>query len=43
MTSKEIKEILLFAKRNPALFISLAQDDNVQLRNFGIKAAEAEL
>ena len=44
MTSKEIKrDLLLFAKRNPALFISLAQDENVQLRNFGIKAAEANL
>ena len=44
MTSKELKrDLLLFAKRNPALFISLAQDENVQLRNFGIKAAEANL
>ena len=25
------------------MFISLAQDENVQLRNFGIKAAEANL
>ena len=29
------------AKRNPRLVIELANDDNVQLRNFGIKAAEA--
>ena len=44
MTSKEIKrDLLLFAKRNPALFINLAQDENVQLRNFGIKAVEAGL
>ena len=44
MTSKELKrDLLLFAKRNPALFINLAQDENVQLRNFGIKAAEANL
>ncbi len=31
------------AKRNPQLVIELANDDNVQLRNFGIKATEAGL
>jgi hypothetical protein len=42
MTSSEIKrDLLLFAKRNPGLFIELVEDDNVQLRNFGIKAVEA--
>ena len=42
MTSKEIKrDILLFAKRSPSTFISLVSDENVQLRNFGIKATEA--
>lgn len=42
MTSAEIKrDLLLFAKRNPELFIDLVEDDNVQLRNFGIKAVEA--
>ena len=42
MTSKEIKrDILVFAKHNPTLFLNLASDDNVQLRNFGIKAVEA--
>ena len=42
MTSKEIKrDILVFAKHNPKLFLNLANDDNVQLRNFGIKAVEA--
>ena len=42
MTSKEIKrDLLIFAKRNPALFLDLIQDDNVELRNFGIKAVEA--
>ena len=30
----------MFAKRDPKLFISLAKDDNIQLRNFGIKATE---
>lgn len=41
MTSKEIKrDLMLFARKNPALFISLAQDENIQLRNFAIKACE---
>ena len=42
MSSKEIKrDILLFAQRTPSMFIELANDDNVQLRNFAIKATEA--
>jgi hypothetical protein len=42
MSSKEIKrDLLLFAKSNPALFMELANDENVELRNFGIKATEA--
>jgi hypothetical protein len=41
MSSKELKrDLLLYAKRNPALFLELAKDDNVILRNFGIKATE---
>lgn len=41
MTSKELKrDALLFAKRNPQLFVDLAQDENVQIRNFGIIAVE---
>ena len=41
MSSKEVKrDLLVFARNNPALFLELAADDNVQLRNFGIKAAE---
>ena len=41
MSSKEIKrDILLLAKKNPKLFLELVEDDNVQLRNFGIKAVE---
>ena len=44
MTSKEIKrDVLLFAKHNPKLFLELVNDENVQLRNFGIKATEAGL
>ena len=42
MSSKELKrDLLLFARSNPQLFISLANDDNVQLRNTAIRAAEA--
>ncbi len=42
MSSKELKrDVLLFAKNNPKLFIELANDDNVQLRNFAIRASEA--
>tara|TARA_R100001594_G_scaffold771_6_gene3125 strand:+ start:115 stop:894 length:780 start_codon:yes stop_codon:yes gene_type:complete len=41
LSSKEIKrDILLMAKKNPKLFIALANDDNVTLRNFAIKAVE---
>jgi hypothetical protein len=44
MSSKELKrDLLLFAKRNPKLFIELAADDNVKLRNFGIKAVELNI
>ena len=44
MTSKEIKrDVLVFAKQNPQLFLDLMQDDNVELRNFGIKAVEADI
>ena len=42
MSSKELKrDLLLFAKKNPALFINLVNDSNVQLRNFAIRATEA--
>ncbi len=41
MSSKELRrDLLLFAKRNPKLFLSLASDENVQLRNFAINAVE---
>ena len=44
LSSKELKrDLLLFARKNPQLFIELTSDDNVQLRNFGIKAAEARI
>jgi len=41
LSSKELKrDLLLFAKKNAGLFLELASDDNVQLRNFGIRAVE---
>ena len=41
MSSKELKrDLLVFARNNPSLLLELASDDNVQLRNFGIKATE---
>ena len=41
MSSKELKrDLLLYAKRNPNLFLELVNDENVVLRNFGIKATE---
>ncbi len=42
LSSKELKrDLLLFARKNPVLFLELASDDNVALRNFGIKATES--
>ena len=44
MSSKELKrDALMFARQNPALFIDLAKDENVQLRNFAILATEAKI
>jgi hypothetical protein len=41
MSSKELKrDLLLYAKKSPRLFLDLVNDENVQLRNFGIKATE---
>ena len=41
MSSKELKrDLLLFARNNPQLFITLANDENVGLRNVAIKAQE---
>jgi len=41
MSSKELKrDLLLYAKTNPSLFLELVNDENVVLRNFGIKATE---
>ena len=44
MSSKELRrDLLLYAKRNPELFLELVNDGNVQLRNFGIKATELNI
>jgi len=44
MSSKELKrDLLIFAKSNPVLFLELASDENVMLRNFGIRAVEANI
>ncbi|ASF00512.1 hypothetical protein [uncultured virus] len=41
MSSKELKrDLLLFAKKNPGLFLDLVGDENIVLRNFGIRATE---
>ena len=41
MSSKELRrDLLLFARNNPGLFLELTTDENVTLRNFGIKAVE---
>ena len=41
MSSKELKrDLLVYAKKNPKLFLNLVNDENVMLRNFGIKATE---
>ena len=42
MKSKELRrDTLIFARENPSLFLELASDENVKLRNIGIKAVEA--
>ena len=41
LSSKELRrDLMILAKKNPRLFLSLANDENVQLRNFGINAVE---
>jgi len=41
LSSKELRrDLLVFARNNPKLFLELADDENVMLRNFGIKAVE---
>ena len=41
MSSKELKrDLMLFARQNPVLFLDIASDDNVPLRNLAIVAVE---
>ena len=41
MTSRELKrDLLIFAKKDPRLFLELANDENVEVRNVGVKAVE---
>jgi len=44
MTTKEIRrDLIVMAQRTPKLFLDLVKDDNIMLRNLGIKATEAEI
>ena len=44
LSSSELKrDAMLMAKRKPGLFIELANDDNVRLRNIGIRATEQRI
>ena len=44
LTSSELKrDLLIYAKKKPILFLELANDENVELRNIGIKATEARI
>jgi len=44
MSSQELKrDLLLFAKKKPKLFLELVTDENIELRNMGIKACEAHI
>ena len=41
LSSKELRrDLLVFARNNPKLFLELADDENVMLRIFGIRAVE---
>ena len=44
MSSKELRrDLLLYARRDPKLFLDLVNDENVILRNFGIRAVEMSI
>jgi len=44
MSSKELRrDLLVFARNNATLFLELANDENVYLRNIGIKATEENI
>jgi len=44
MSSKELKrDLIVFARNNPNLFLELANDENINVRNIGIKAVEQNI
>jgi hypothetical protein len=44
MSSRELKrDLLIFARKEPRMFVELANDENVSIRNVGVKAAEASI
>ena len=44
MSSKELKrDLLLFAKKKPQLFLELVTDENIELRNLAVKSCEAHI
>ncbi len=44
MSSKEVKrDLMMFARNNPELFLKLANDENLQLRDVAIKATEQRI
>jgi hypothetical protein len=41
MASKELKrDVMIFAQENPVLFLELVNDENINVRNIGIKSVE---
>jgi hypothetical protein len=41
LTSRGLKrDLMVFAKKNPRLLIELANDENINIRNIGIKSVE---
>lgn len=44
MSSKELKrDLLLFAKKDPILFLELVNDENINIRNLAIKSVEQRI
>tara|TARA_Y100000004_G_scaffold169481_1_gene203786 strand:- start:39 stop:848 length:810 start_codon:yes stop_codon:yes gene_type:complete len=44
MTSKELKrDVMLFAQENPELFLELANDENLNIRNLAIKSVDQKI
>ena len=44
LSSKELRrDLLLMARKNPSAFLAIASDENVGLRNIGIRAVEQSI